>query len=58
VNGNLRTLQLLVEATKRAWYKWLNRRSQRSRLSWERFHALLEQFPLPRPRITVQIWGT
>jgi hypothetical protein len=58
VNGNLRSLQLLVEATKRIWHKWLNRRSQRSRLSWERFHALLEQFPLPRPRITVQIWGT
>ena len=58
VNGNLRSLKLLVEATKRIWHKWLNRRSQRSRLTWERFHALLERFPLPRPRITVQIWGT
>jgi hypothetical protein len=58
VNGNLRSLKLLVEATKRAWYKWLSRRSQRGRLTWERFRALLEQFPLPRPRITVQIWGT
>jgi len=57
VNGNLRSLKLLVEATKPIWYKWLNRRSQRSRLTWERFHALLEQHPLPRPRITVQIWG-
>ena len=57
VNGNLRGLQLLVEATKPIWYKWLCRRSQRSRLTWERFHALLEQFPLPKPRITVQIWG-
>jgi len=57
VNGNLRSLKLLVEATKPIWYKWLNRRSQRSRLNWERFHALLEQFPLPKPRITVQIWG-
>ena len=58
VNGNLRGLKLLVDATKRAWYKWLCRRSQRGRLTWERFHALLEQHPLPRPRITVQIWGT
>ena len=57
VNGNLRSLKLLVEATKPIWYKWLNRRSQRSRMTWERFHALLEQHPLPRPRITVQIWG-
>ena len=57
VNGNLRNLKLLAEATKRIWYKWLNRRSQRSRLTWERFHALLKRFPLPKPRITVQIWG-
>jgi len=57
VNGNLRSLKLLVEAVKRIWYKWLNRRSQRSRLTWERFHALLKRFPLPKPRITVQIWG-
>jgi group II intron reverse transcriptase/maturase len=57
VNGNYRSLLLLVWATKRAWYKWLRRRSQRSRLPWGRFLALLERFPLPRPRITVQIWG-
>ena len=58
VNGNFRSLLLLVEATKRVWYKWLCRRSQRGRLTWARFRALLEQFPLPRPRITVQIWGS
>ena len=58
VNGNFRSLLLLVEATKRVWYKWLCRRSQRGRLTWARFRALLERFPLPRPRITVQIWGT
>ena len=46
-----------VEATKRAWYKWLCRRSQRTRLTWKRFGDLLQQFPLPRPRITVRIWG-
>jgi group II intron reverse transcriptase/maturase len=56
VNGNVRSLLLLVEATKRVWCKWLRRRSQRGRLRWERFTALLEQYPLPRPRITVQIW--
>jgi RNA-directed DNA polymerase len=57
VSGNLRSLLRLVEATKRAWYKWLGRRSQRKRLNWERFSNLLRQFPLPRPRIKVQIWG-
>jgi len=57
VSGNFRSLLLLVEAVERSWYKWLRRRSQRSRLTWERYSALLERFPLPRPRITVRIWG-
>jgi RNA-directed DNA polymerase len=57
VSGNFPSLLRLVEATKRAWYKWLCRRSQRKRLNWERFTDLLRQRPLPRPRITVRIWG-
>ncbi|MDQ5874084.1 MAG: group II intron reverse transcriptase/maturase [Actinomycetota bacterium] len=57
VSGNFRSLLLLVEAARRAWYKWLCRRSQRKRLNWERFADLLAQLPLPRPRITVRIWG-
>ncbi len=57
VSGNFRSLLLLVEATKKVWHKWLCRRSQRGRLTWERFDALLQRYPLPRPRITVRIWG-
>ena len=57
VNGNFRSLMLLVEEAKRAWYKWLCRRSQRTRLNWERFSQMLGEWPLPRPRITVRIWG-
>jgi RNA-directed DNA polymerase len=58
VSGNFRSLLLLVEGARRAWYKWLCRRSQRKRLNWERFGKMLERFPLPRPRIVVRIWGT
>jgi hypothetical protein len=57
VNGNFQSLLRLVEATKRAWYKWLCRRSQRTRLTWERLTDVLRQRPLPRPRITVRIWS-
>jgi group II intron reverse transcriptase/maturase len=57
VNGNFQSLLQLVGATKRAWYKWLCRRSQRKRLTWERFTDFLRQRPLPRPRITVRIWS-
>jgi len=58
VSGNLRSLEHLVRAVPRIWLKWLRRRSQRTRLNWERFRALLACFPLPVPRILVQLWGT
>ena len=57
VSGNFRSLVPLVEATKRNWLKWLRRRTNQPRLDWERFAALLERYPLPRPRIRVRIWG-
>lgn len=57
VNGNLRCMKVLLYHAKRAWYKWLRRRSQRVRLTWEGFAQLLRRCPLPRPRIVVTIWG-
>ena len=57
VSGNFRCLLRLVEETRRAWYKWLRRRSQQAHLTWEKFCELLERLPLPRPRIMVRIWG-
>jgi len=57
VNGNLKSLLCLQYHARRAWHKWLNRRSQWARMSWARFLALVRALPLPRPRIMVQIWG-
>jgi hypothetical protein len=57
VNGNGRCLVILHDQARRAWYKWLCRRSQRSRLTWGRFKDLLRDFPLPQPRVVGQIWG-
>jgi hypothetical protein len=57
VSGNFRCLLLVHEAVRRAWFKWIRRRSQRTRLTWERYIELLKRFPLPTPRIRVQIWG-
>jgi len=56
VNGNLRSLSILLHQARRTWHKWLNRRSQRARLTWERFEDLLRDFPLPTTRVVVQIW--
>lgn len=57
VNGNLKSLARLRYHAERAWHKWLCRRSQRARIPWERFQALLRAYPLPPPRVVVQIWG-
>jgi RNA-directed DNA polymerase len=56
VNGNTESLKRLVDQVRRIWFKWLNRRSQRARLTWERFEDLLRDFPLPTPRVVVPIW--
>jgi len=56
VNGNVPALLHVARACEVVWHKWLNRRSQRSRLSWTRFGALLRSFPLPRAQVRVQLW--
>jgi group II intron reverse transcriptase/maturase len=56
ISGNLLSLKRLAHVARRAWFKWLNRRSQRSSLTWERYIDLLRDFPLPTPRIVVQVW--
>ena len=57
VNGNLRSLGLLTKAVYCLWRKWLRRRSQRTRLTQERYRALVARYPLPVPKVVVQIWG-
>lgn len=58
VNGNSRSLATVLHQAARAWHKWLDRRSQRARMTWKRFQDLLRDFPLPKPTIRVQIWTT
>jgi len=57
VNGNLPCVAEVVHQAKKAWFKWLNRRSQRTSFTWERFNNYLKHFPLPLPRVTAPIWG-
>lgn len=51
ITFNIRSLNRFYEQVKRAWYKWLNRRSRDKDMPWARFNRLLERYPLPRPRI-------
>ena len=55
--GNQSCLNLLLEHVKRTWFKWLNRRSQRKRLNWQRFNDILRGYPLPPPRASFSLWG-
>jgi RNA-directed DNA polymerase len=57
VSGNTRSLHRLIFHAKRAWFKWLGRRSQHGRISWEHFVAIERRFPLPVPRIRVSLWA-
>lgn len=57
VNDNTRSLMRVSQAAEKSWFKWLRRRSDRKRLTWPRYVAILSRHPLPRPRIMVQIWG-
>ena len=42
---------------KRLLFKWLNRRSQRRSMTWEKFNLMDNRFPLPRPRIRVSLFA-
>lgn len=58
VNGNLRSLARLAHEVRRSWRAGLGRRSQQGVMTWARFNAMLRRYPLPTPRIRVQIWRT
>jgi len=47
ITGNSRALDRFRDAMQRVWRKWLDRRSNRAHMSWERFARLEERHPLP-----------
>ena len=57
VRGNSRAIGRLAYHARRAWFKWLRRRSQRSRLNWDRFNDLLRDFPLSEPKVGKSLWA-
>lgn len=51
ITGNFEALSRFLYEVKGLWRKWLQRRSQRSPMPWDRMHRLLKRYPLPSPRI-------
>jgi RNA-directed DNA polymerase len=48
VMGNAGRLLAARHATYRIWRMWLNRRSQRARVTWAKMRLLIQRYPLPR----------
>ena len=51
VSENYDGIVRFYKATIRMVRKWMNRRSQKRKMSWERFIKYLEHYPLPKPKI-------
>ncbi len=51
LTGNGHALRRLRYEVARLWQQWLNRRSPRAAMPWERFQGLLARSPLPAPVI-------
>ena len=55
---NSRALRQFREGVIKIWWKWLDRRSQRSQLRWENYRQLLKQYPLPQAKIVHSTFKT
>jgi len=51
VSENYADIEKFYKLTIRMVRKWLNRRSQKRKMSWEKFTSYLERYPLPKPKI-------
>ncbi|WP_419605812.1 group II intron maturase-specific domain-containing protein [Thiolapillus sp.] len=55
VTDNSRSIGNFAHLVKQILFKWLNRRGKRGCYTWEKFQKLLERYPLPAPRIKVNL---
>ncbi len=56
ITDNSNALYRYGRAVNKLLFKWLNRRSQRKSFEWDKFEKLLAKYPLPPPRIYVNIY--
>jgi RNA-directed DNA polymerase len=56
ITGNAAALERFHYEVPRIWRKWLDRRSNRARMKWDRFSRLLERHPLPRARVVHSVY--
>lgn len=57
ITDNLQAVECFLQRVKRVLFKWLNRRSQRKSFSWDKFSLFIRRYPLPKPRVKVNIYN-
>lgn len=58
VTDNSRGIMRFALDISKLLFKWLNRRGGRGRMSWEKYMLFLSKFPLPKPRIMVNLFAS
>ena len=56
ISENFQSIVAYYVNAVRLVHKWLNRRSQKRKMNWERFNAYLDHYPLPKPRIVHSLY--
>jgi RNA-directed DNA polymerase len=56
ITGNQRALNALRRRVMKIWRKWLDRRSWKGKMPWERMNRLLERLPLPPARVVHSVY--
>jgi hypothetical protein len=56
VSNNSRSIEVYYQHVIRMVYKWINRRSQKKSMDWEKYVQYLKRYPLPKPRIVHQFY--
>lgn len=56
ITDNIEMMRKFADEIRRHLYKNLNRRSQRRSYNWDGFLLFLKKYPLPRPKIYLNIF--
>lgn len=57
ITDNSPAVKKFLHQVRRLLFKWMNRRSQRKSFSWDKFILFLQKYPLPQPKVKVNIYN-
>ena len=52
---NYQSLERFYRGAKHLWRKWLGRRDRATPMTWQKFNRILQQYPLPAPRLRREV---